>query len=143
MRLDVGLCPSILQSKMNTSTVFALITIKLNPQYSRKQFVRGVNETLTWPLKDSSIVEKRLEDILVTSKTSEWFYLIEVNLTIPEELHDFFAHCLLAPSREVVCIGATSKSKCWGKWDSPKCQRCQGFCRPCTLKRVICCITLP
>ena len=123
--------------------MFALITIKLLPQYSRKQFVRGDNETLTWPLKDSSIVEKRLEDILVTSKTSEWVYIIEVNLTIPEERYDFFADYLLAPSREVVDIGATSKLKCWGKWDSPQGQRFQGFCRPCTLKRIICCITLP
>ena len=125
--------------------MFALITIKLLPQYSRKQFVQGDNETLIWLLKDSSIVEKRLEDILVTSKTSEWVYTKEVNLTIPEELHDFFADYLLAPFRELVDIGATSDEQVemLGKWDSPQCQKFQGFCRPCTLKRIICCITLP
>ena len=60
------------------------------------------------PLKDFSIVEKSLADILLTSETSEWGYIVEVNLTIPEELHDFFADYPLAPSREVVDIGAMS-----------------------------------
>ena len=43
------------------------------------------------PLNDFSIIEKSLADILLTSETSEWGYIVEVNLTIPEELHDFFA----------------------------------------------------
>ena len=43
------------------------------------------------PLNGFSIVEKSLEDILLTSETSELGYIVEVNLTIPEGLHDFFA----------------------------------------------------
>ena len=63
------------------------------------------------PLNDFSIVEKSLADILLTSETSEWSYIVEVNLTIPEELHDFFADYPLAPSREVVDIGAMSNEQ--------------------------------
>ena len=37
------------------------------------------------PFNDFSIVEKRLEDILLTSETSGWDYIDEVSLTIPEE----------------------------------------------------------
>ena len=49
------------------------------------------------PLYDFSIVEKSLVDILLTSKSSEWGYIVEVSLTIPEELHDFFADYPLPP----------------------------------------------
>ena len=49
------------------------------------------------PLNNFSIVEKSLADILLTSETSEWGYIVEVNLTIPEELHDFFADYPLPP----------------------------------------------
>ena len=63
------------------------------------------------PLNGFSIVEKSLADILLTSETSEWGYIVEANLTIPEELHDFFADYPLAPSREVVVIGAMSNEQ--------------------------------
>ena len=63
------------------------------------------------PLNDFSIVEKSLADILLTSETSEWGYIVEVNLTIPEELHDFYADYPVAPSREVVDIGAMSNEQ--------------------------------
>ena len=63
------------------------------------------------PLNDFSIVEKSLADKLLTSETSEWGYILEVNLTIPEELHDFFADYPLAPSREAVDIGAMSNEQ--------------------------------
>ena len=63
------------------------------------------------PLNDFSIVEKSLADKLLTSETSEWGYIVEVNLTIPKELHDFFADYPLAPSREVADIGAMSNEQ--------------------------------
>ena len=63
------------------------------------------------PLNDISIVEKSLADILLTSETSEWGYIVEVDLTIPEELHDFFADHPIASSREVVDIGAMSNEQ--------------------------------
>ena len=37
--------------------------------------------------------------------------MVEVNLSIPEELHDFFADYPLARSREVVDIGAMSNEQ--------------------------------
>ena len=63
------------------------------------------------PINDFSIVQKSLADILLTSETSEWGYIVEVNLTIPEEFHDFFADYPLAPSREEVGIGAMSNEQ--------------------------------
>ena len=63
------------------------------------------------PLKVFSKIEKSLADILLTSETSEWGYTLEVNLTISEELHDFFADYPLVPSREVVDIGAMSNEQ--------------------------------
>ena len=71
----------------------------------------GIMKHCPLPLNDFSIVEKSLADILLTSETSEWGYIVEVNLTIPEELHDFFADYPLAPSREVVDIGAMSNEQ--------------------------------
>ena len=58
------------------------------------------------PLNDFTIIEKSLEDILLTSKTSKWGYLVEVNLTIPKEFHYFSADYPLVPSREVKDMGA-------------------------------------
>ena len=63
------------------------------------------------PLNGFSIVEKNLEDILLTSETSELGYIVEPNLTKPEELHDYFADYPLAPSHEVVEIGAMSNEQ--------------------------------
>ena len=34
--------------------------------------------------------------------SSEWGYILEVDLSIPEELQDYFADHPLAPSREVI-----------------------------------------
>ena len=64
-----------------------------------------------FPLNDFSIDEKSLEDILLTSKTSESSKIVEIILTIPDEFHDFFAQYPLAPSREVVNIGAMSNEQ--------------------------------
>ena len=66
----------------------------------------GDNKTTL--LNDFSKVEKRLEDKLLTRETSEWGYIVEVNLTIHEELHDFIDDYLLAASREVLDIVAMS-----------------------------------
>ena len=63
------------------------------------------------PLKYFSIVEKRLEDILLTSETSEWGYIVEVDLTKPEDLYNFFADYPVVPSREVVDIGEMSNEQ--------------------------------
>ena len=63
------------------------------------------------PLNYFSIVEKRLEDILLTSETSEWGYIVEVDLTKPEDLHNFFADYPVVPSREVVDIGEMSNEQ--------------------------------
>ena len=49
------------------------------------------------PLNDFSIVEKNLADKLLTIETSELGYIVEVNLTIPEELHDFLLITPLPP----------------------------------------------
>ena len=45
----------------------------------------GIMKHCPLPFNDFSIVEKRLEDILLTSETSGWDYIVEVSLTIPEE----------------------------------------------------------
>ena len=66
----------------------------------------GIMKHCPLPLNEFSEIEKSLADILLTSETSEWGYIVEVNLTIPEELHDFFAGYPLAPSQEVLDIGA-------------------------------------
>ena len=71
----------------------------------------GIMKNCPLPLNDFSIVEKSLTDILLTSEISEWGYIVEVNLTIPEELHDFFADYPLAPSHEVVDICAMSNKQ--------------------------------
>ena len=63
------------------------------------------------PLIAFSIVEKTLADILLTPETSEWAYIVEINLTIFEELRYFFADYPLAPSREVVGIGVMSNEQ--------------------------------
>ena len=63
------------------------------------------------PLNDFSIVEKNLADVLLTSETSEGGYIVEVNFTIPKELCDFVADYPLAPSRELVEIGAMSNEQ--------------------------------
>ena len=44
--------------------------------------------------------------MLLTTETSKWGYIVEVSLTQPKELHDYFADYPLAPSREVVDICA-------------------------------------
>ena len=62
-------------------------------------------------LNGFSIVEKSLEDILLTSETSEWGYIVEVTSIISKKLHDFFADYPLFPSREVVDIGAMSNEQ--------------------------------
>ena len=54
------------------------------------------------PIKDFSIVEESFEYILQTDDKSEWGYILEVDLSIPEELQDYFADYPLAPSREVI-----------------------------------------
>ena len=54
------------------------------------------------PIKDFSIVEESLEYILQTDDNFEWGYILEVDLSIPEELQDHFADYPLAPSREVI-----------------------------------------
>ena len=97
------------------------------------------------PLNGFSIVEKNLEDILLTSETSELGYIVEPNLTKPEELHDYFADYPLAPSHEVVEIGAMSNEQIdmLGTLESPHCQKCRNFYSPCILKKVMFSITLP
>ena len=37
-----------------------------------------------------------------TDDSSEWGYILEVDLSIPEELQEYFADYPLAPSREVI-----------------------------------------
>ena len=66
----------------------------------------GILKHCPLPLNEFSIIEKSLTGTLLTSETSEWGYIVEVNLTIPEELHDFFADYPLTPSLEVLDIGA-------------------------------------
>ena len=97
---------------INTSTIFRpqnhqanILNIYANNLYE------AIMKYCPLPLNDFSIVEKSLADILLTSETSEWDYIVEVNSTIPEELHDFFADYSLAPSREVVDIGAMSNEQ--------------------------------
>ena len=62
----------------------------------------GIMKHCPLPIKGSSIVEESLEYILQTDDNSEWGYLLEVDLSIPEELQDYFADYPLAPSREVI-----------------------------------------
>ena len=71
----------------------------------------GIMKQCLLSLSNFSIVEKSLADKLFTSETSEPDYIVEVNLTISEELRDFFADYPLAPSREVLDIGAMSNEQ--------------------------------
>ena len=59
--------------------------------FDANNFYGGIMKHCTLPLNNFSIVEKSLADILLLSEISEWLYIVGVNLTIPEELHDFFA----------------------------------------------------
>ena len=54
------------------------------------------------PIKGFSLVEESLEYILQTDDSSEWGYILEVDLSIPKEIQDYFADYALAPSREVI-----------------------------------------
>ena len=97
------------------------------------------------PLSNFSIVEKSLADKMFTSETSEPDYIVEVNLTIFEELHDFFADYPLAPSREVLDIGAMSNEQDdmlekLGITTLPKVPKLLQTLHP---KMVMFCITLP
>ena len=71
----------------------------------------GIMKHCPLPLNDFSINEKSLAYILLISETAERGYILEVNLTIPEKLHDFFADYPLALSLEVVDIGAMSNEQ--------------------------------
>ena len=62
----------------------------------------GIVKLCPLPMKNFSIVEESLEYILQTDDNSEWGYILEVDLCIPEELQDYFADYPLAPSREVI-----------------------------------------
>ena len=95
------------------SSVYALQFYKANKKYlddfllsepssyilkfDAKNLYGGIMKHCPLLLNDFSVVEKSLADILLTSETSEWGYIVEVNLTIPEELHDFFADYPLPP----------------------------------------------
>ena len=59
--------------------------------FDANNFYGGIMKHCTLPLNNFSIVEKSLADVLLLSEISEWLYIVGVNLTIPEELHDFFA----------------------------------------------------
>ena len=62
----------------------------------------GIMKHCPLPIKGFSIFEERLEYILQTDDSSEWGYILEVDLSIPEELQEYFADYPLAPSREVI-----------------------------------------
>ena len=57
------------------------------------------------------MVEKRLEDIVLTSETSNWRCIVEITLTIPVEFNHFFADYPLASSLEVVDINAIGNER--------------------------------
>ena len=63
------------------------------------------------PMNDFSIVEESLEDILKTEDNSEWGYILEVDLSIPEELQNYFAEYALAPSLEVIGMDKLSNEQ--------------------------------
>ena len=69
------------------------------------------------PMNDFSIVEESLEDILKTEDYSEWGYIPEVDLSIPEELQDYFADYPLAPSREVIGMDKLSNEQIQMLWE--------------------------
>ena len=60
------------------------------------------------PMNDFSNVQESLEEILKNEDNSEWGYILEVDLSIPEELQDYFADYPLAPSREVIGLDKLS-----------------------------------
>ena len=62
----------------------------------------GIMKHCPLPIKNFSTVEEGLEYISQTDDNSEWGYILEVDLSIPEELQDYFADYPLAPSREVI-----------------------------------------
>ena len=72
----------------------------------------GIMKHCPLPIKEFSIVEESLEYILQTDDSSEWGYILEVDLSsIPQKLQDYFADYPLAPSREVIGTDKLSKSK--------------------------------
>ena len=71
----------------------------------------GIMKHCPLPIKDFSIVEESLEFILQIDDKSEWGYILEVDLSIPEELQDYFADYPLAPSREVIATDKLSNEQ--------------------------------
>ena len=62
-------------------------------------------------MNDFSIAEESLEDFLKTVDNSEWGYILEVDLSITEELQDYFADYPLSPSREVIGMDKVSNEQ--------------------------------
>ena len=57
----------------------------------------GIMKHCPLPMNDFSIVEESFEDILKTEDNSERGCILELNLSLPEELHDYFADYSLPP----------------------------------------------
>ena len=89
----------------------------------------GIMKHYPLPIKYFSIVEESLEYILQTDDKSEWGYILEVDLSIPEELQDYFADYPLAPSREVIGTDKLSNEQIQmlGIWWSGRYQRYQNW----------------
>ena len=64
----------------------------------------GIMKHCPLPMKNFSITEESLEDILKNDDNSEWGYILEVDLSIPQEIPDCFADYPPDPSREVIVM---------------------------------------
>ena len=62
----------------------------------------GIMKHCPLPMNDFSIVVESFEGFLKTEGDTEWGYVLEVDLSIPEEIQDYFADYPLAPSGEVI-----------------------------------------
>ena len=86
----VGLIALMLQSKQkDPDKILPSEPSSYILNFDANNLYGGIIKHSPLPLKDFSIF--CLEDILLTSETSEWGYWIEVSVIIPEECHDFFA----------------------------------------------------
>ena len=72
-------------------------TLKSPLAIDANSFYEGIMKHCPLRSKDFSIVEESLEYVLQTDDNSEWGYILEVDLSIPDELQDYFADYPLAP----------------------------------------------
>ncbi len=82
-----------------TQTSTFILNIDANNLYG------GIMEHYRLPLNDFQLVDKEINDILLTDDDDEYGFIVEVDLEIPEELHEYLSDFPPAPTKEVIDVG--------------------------------------